>query len=323
MRQLRNIALVVLALNLLALYMPAPACILCGSCSTCGTCATVVNGDFEGSGGFETLYGLYAGGSDAEGLYSIGTDPHARNINWSLPSPDTGRPNPGSNMMMVNGSTTAGVIVWKEQIRVKPCQKYVFSYYLGNLDAGSLPEIKCTITDSDGTVLKEETASAPTTGWTLVSYDLEPKCKCPCARLGLCCTCACTRKVTFTLVDTITEASGNDFALDDITLTRVNTLPTAKISGPCTGWTCVSTCFWATGSCDPDGCIKSYEWDWDNDQIADKTTKWPWACHSWKTEGTYTVNLRVQDDDEEWSDWVQTTIEIKKLGCCWWCWWCP
>lgn len=55
--------------------------------------------------------------------------------------------------------------------------------------------------------------------------------------------------------------------------------------------------FDASSSTDPDGKIDSYEWDWDNDGLYDKSTKKETASHFWNAEGTYPVGLRVTDRD--------------------------
>ena len=53
--------------------------------------------------------------------------------------------------------------------------------------------------------------------------------------------------------------------------------------------------FDAGGSSDPDGSIASYEWDWTNDGSYDTSGASP--GHSYPEDGTYTVKLRVTDDD--------------------------
>jgi hypothetical protein len=54
--------------------------------------------------------------------------------------------------------------------------------------------------------------------------------------------------------------------------------------------------FNASESCDPDGYIKLYEWDWNNDGIFDeKNYTSPIAKHIFSEEGYYPVTLRVHD----------------------------
>ena len=56
-----------------------------------------------------------------------------------------------------------------------------------------------------------------------------------------------------------------------------------------------SISFDASGSTDPDGTIVSYEWDFETDGIYDATGVT--ISHGYSTPGTYTVTLRVTDDD--------------------------
>ena len=62
------------------------------------------------------------------------------------------------------------------------------------------------------------------------------------------------------------------------------------------------------GSYDPDGgSIIKYEWDWDNDGTYDE--EGIEADHSWSTEGTYHVQLRVTDDEAQ-TDTLDEPLEV-------------
>ncbi|MCX6647280.1 MAG: PKD domain-containing protein [bacterium] len=66
--------------------------------------------------------------------------------------------------------------------------------------------------------------------------------------------------------------------------------------------------FSGTDSYDPDGGgIVLYEWDWDNDGIYDETG--PNAENTWVTPGTYPVQLRVTDDEDE-TDTLDASLDI-------------
>jgi flagellin-like protein len=56
-----------------------------------------------------------------------------------------------------------------------------------------------------------------------------------------------------------------------------------------------SVSFDGSGSSDSDGSVSSYEWDWTSDGSFDATGAT--ATHSYGSPGTYTVTLRVTDDD--------------------------
>jgi len=56
--------------------------------------------------------------------------------------------------------------------------------------------------------------------------------------------------------------------------------------------------FNASESYDPDGYIKLYEWDWDNDGVFDeKNYTCPLATHTFDEKGYYPVTLRVHDNN--------------------------
>jgi PKD repeat protein len=53
----------------------------------------------------------------------------------------------------------------------------------------------------------------------------------------------------------------------------------------------------STGAFDPDGNIVSYEWDFDGNGVFDATTSSNPVSHMYDTIGTYTVTVRVTDND--------------------------
>ncbi|MBU0497565.1 MAG: PKD domain-containing protein, partial [Candidatus Thermoplasmatota archaeon] len=55
--------------------------------------------------------------------------------------------------------------------------------------------------------------------------------------------------------------------------------------------------FDASASHDPDGNILLYEWDWNNDLVYEESHTSSTTTHSWTNVGSYTVKLRVTDDD--------------------------
>jgi PKD repeat protein len=50
-------------------------------------------------------------------------------------------------------------------------------------------------------------------------------------------------------------------------------------------------------SYDPDGSVKLYEWDWNNDGIYEESHTTLITAHSWSKAGNYPVTLKVTDDD--------------------------
>jgi len=97
-------------------------------------------------------------------------------------------------------------------------------------------------------------------------------------------------------------ASACDFVLTD------NQNPKAKIkTSQQQAFIGTQITFDASGSSDPDGVIRSYNWDFgDGSKGSGKILK-----HSYSTSGNFTVTLEVIDDDNG-SDKSSTTIEIRE-----------
>ncbi len=72
--------------------------------------------------------------------------------------------------------------------------------------------------------------------------------------------------------------------------------PFADAGGPYGGSVGASILLDGTGSYDIGGTIVSYEWDLDNDGLYDDATG-PTTTHSWSSEGSYTISLKVTDND--------------------------
>lgn len=75
-----------------------------------------------------------------------------------------------------------------------------------------------------------------------------------------------------------------------------NSPPTTDAGGPYSGNVGESIELDGTGSSDSDGSISSYDWDLDNDGSYDDATG-STPTHSWSSSGTYTVGLKVTDND--------------------------
>ena len=73
-----------------------------------------------------------------------------------------------------------------------------------------------------------------------------------------------------------------------------NEAPTAAFTSDCTA--ADGTCtFDASGSTDPDGSIATYEWSWTNNDVFEDAGVNP--THDFVNPGTYSVKLRVTDDE--------------------------
>ena len=108
---------------------------------------------------------------------------------------------------------------------------------------------------------------------------------------------------------TVTDDRG---ATDEVsqTIEVANVAPTAAFSvSPEEAPTGELITFDASASTDPDGKITRYEWDFDGDGVFDASVVLPKLAHSFADDGTYTVRLRVTDDDGA-TDMASRTVRI-------------
>jgi hypothetical protein len=165
----------------------------------------VNNGDFSaGNTGFTSGYTF---ASDPEGLvpentYFVGPAPQfPLNTNWNGANfpPPVGN----GNMMMVNGGPVANTIVWSETISgLTADTTYNFSTFVASIFPQSPALLNFSI---DNSLLGNTFAASSTVGlWQQFFATFT--------------TGAGQTSAVFSIVDQNTEASGNDFALDFITL---------------------------------------------------------------------------------------------------------
>ena len=167
----------------------------------------VVNGDFSaGNSGFTSGY-TFASGPDGlvpANTYFVGPAPQfPLNTNWNGANfPPPSGPATG-NMMMVNGGPDANTIVWSETISgLTADTTYNFSTFVASIFPQSPALLNFSI---DSTLLGGTFAASPTVGlWQQFFATFT--------------TGAGQTSAVFSIVDQNTEASGNDFALDFITL---------------------------------------------------------------------------------------------------------
>ncbi|MCO4769477.1 MAG: PKD domain-containing protein [Deltaproteobacteria bacterium] len=112
---------------------------------------------------------------------------------------------------------------------------------------------------------------------------------------GLTCTYADDGIYTATL--RVTDDGGSQ-ATDTAGVTIPNAAPTAEANGPYTGTRGFGVAVSAAGSTDSDGAIVSYEWDCDGDTVYEQSSAGPTGTScTYAAVGSYTVGLRVTDDD--------------------------
>ncbi len=156
----------------------------------------IVNGDFSsGNTGFTSQYN-YASNNTTEGQYFVGTNPQAWNASLSHCTDHT---TGSGNMMMINGSPTPNVEVWKQTITVTPNTNYSFSTWIQALYPPNPAQLSFSINGKDvGTLI---TASLPTCTWSQFYTNWNS---------------GSNSTATISIVNKNTIVLGNDFALDDI-----------------------------------------------------------------------------------------------------------
>jgi hypothetical protein len=190
----------------------------CALAVTQASAALVVNGDFaSGNTGFTSGYeytaaagGLATGGEGAgAGRYAVGTNPqyyHSSFVSFGDHTTGTG------NMMIVNGSQVEGKNVWTGSL-VSPLivgETYLLSAWVRNVYHASPASIRFSV---GGVQVGSDFSVTGTAAWYQFTAMF-----------------VATASQTPTAVDVNLAYTGNDFALDDISLVLVPE-PTTMIAG--------------------------------------------------------------------------------------------
>lgn len=161
----------------------------------------VVNGDFsQGNTGFTSDYSA-ASPNTKEAEYYIANDSYTWNANFnSCVEHTTGT----GKMMMVNGSSVAGSKVWGESISVSPNTNYSFSAWVESLAALNPANLRFSI---NGIALGDNINAGNVA--------------CQWKQFFTTWNSGNASTATITIVNNNTIADGNDFALDDISFSKV------------------------------------------------------------------------------------------------------
>ena len=112
---------------------------------------------------------------------------------------------------------------------------------------------------------------------------------------------------TYTVTLTVRDDGGaTDSTTTDIIVTNV--APTSDAGGPYSAEISTPITLDGTSSSDPDGTIVLYEWDLDFDGVYDDATG-ATTTYSWSSGGTYSIGLKVTDDDGA-TDTDTTTVRV-------------
>ena len=169
----------------------------------------IVNGDFEqGNTGFTTDYILGTGTGEfgllgSEGTYAIANSPSAAHTNFNQCADHT--PNPGTQMMVVNGAGSSNTKVWCQTVATDANTEYQFSTWASSaLSDYNVAQLQFTINSSAlGAVF-----SPPTQGcsWTQFFQTWNS---------GI------QTSAEICIVNQNVGQSGNDFMIDDISFAPI------------------------------------------------------------------------------------------------------
>jgi gliding motility-associated-like protein len=179
----------------------------------------LTNGDFESGGsgtGFTVPdYNLYGGttGDTYPGSYAISNNPSV--LNQYFISPLTDHTTGTGRMMVVDGHTNSNTSFWSAGSTnaglclLNPGSTYTFTYWIRTIskttvDNTTQPNIKVNFTGATGNIIYgSPTVDLPTVGWKQVVYSFTASMAC----------------VNINMVDLNTSPAGNDFAIDDLSVT--------------------------------------------------------------------------------------------------------
>jgi hypothetical protein len=186
------------------------------SVSHASTVDLIVNGDFEaGDTGFFTDLTVDNSFIDA-GEYSIVTNPTT--VNGSFTS--SGDHTTGSgNMMAINGTTTPGTLSWGQTVNVVTGTQYNLSFWVMSLFGNGSTSLGINF---DGSTVKTvDNIGAGSGVWTQFTESW---------------VATSTGAIDVKLLEFSTGFAGNDYALDDISLTFEETTTIQPVPLPAAGW---------------------------------------------------------------------------------------
>lgn len=170
----------------------------------------VVNGDFEqGATGFTTQYIPGTGGSFGlltdPGTYAVTSSPSNVHSNFYFCNDHT--PNPGTLQMVVNGASTPNTEVWCQTVTTSANTNYQFGTWatsLENTNSIEVADLQFTINGTQiGSVFSPTLTGCSWSQFTTTWNS------------GI------TTSAQICIVNQNTSASGNDFAIDDITFAPI------------------------------------------------------------------------------------------------------
>ena len=161
----------------------------------------VANPDFAaGNSGFSSAYRHVPDGTNDQGAYAILRDPRLFNANFQ---PCTDPSTPNGAFLVADGSTRSGDEVWCQRVSVRSDATYAFSALLTALVAENPPRLAFSI---DGVTLGTLAATGTTCQWQDFYAVWQA---------------GASSQAEICILNINTAPSGNDFGLDDISLTEL------------------------------------------------------------------------------------------------------
>lgn len=158
----------------------------------------IVNGDFElGNQDFATGYIYSPSDTTPPQSYTVGLDPHDTHGSAASYGDHTSG---AGNMFILNGADVADITVWAQSVPVVSGADYVFSYWVSSWFSTAPAELEVFV---NGVSIGTATAPSTTGAWMEVSH--------PWGSGG-------ASVASIEIMNRQLAYSGNDFALDDISL---------------------------------------------------------------------------------------------------------
>jgi hypothetical protein len=188
MNALRHQVLLLFSVNLLLTVAP----------SVSRAVERFTNGDFElGASGFGSDYSFNGVDNTLPGQFAVTTSPHLVHPSWGIYADNTVV---GANMLTANGTTAAGLAVWRQTVSVVPGADYTFSAWGASSFSTSPALLSFRANDVEFLTLQLPTVVGR---WTTASTVVNA---------------GTSTSIEFEIVDLNLDGLGNDLTLDDISL---------------------------------------------------------------------------------------------------------
>jgi len=172
----------------------------------------IYNGDFEqGNVGFESQYTYFpfppnpANAGFAQRAYSIVNNAQQFEPQFQLCVDHT---TGAGKFMAIDGATVANIKLWSQKVAVTPNTTYTVQYWLQSIDAASPAQLEMQVNGSPITgnaTTSTATATTTTCSWAQITYTWNS---------------GSNTTAELTLINRNLSSNGNDFSIDDISMTH-------------------------------------------------------------------------------------------------------